>query len=143
VAYQLMEYMLAQTTPREITRQGKAIIYSFDILLHSRKWPGVLHIAWTPGPGDREDVVLPMICGGPTYVFDYLGAEQQAVSVDVPAVAAGPNPEDRTTSGTSALQKGDVPTTRTCRFSVTHEPLYIWDSGATLKPPPPPARTSR
>ncbi|MCX7719212.1 MAG: glycosyl hydrolase [Candidatus Sumerlaeaceae bacterium] len=109
VAYNLTQYMLAQTEPLGVSRQGKAVIHSFAIRKHSLKWPGKMHVAWTPRQGDTETIDLTMEAGG-VFAADYLGAEQKGELV-------------------GSVSSADGPTTRTFRFAVTHEPLFIWDAG--------------
>jgi hypothetical protein len=109
VAYNLTQYMLAQTEPLGVSRQGKAVIHSFAIRKHSLKWPGKMHVAWTPREGDTETIELSMEAGG-VLAADYLGAELKGQLV-------------------GAVSATDAATTRTFRFTVTHEPVFIWDVG--------------
>jgi hypothetical protein len=127
-AYQLATFMMCQTEFRERSRQGKALIYSFDIRTHSRKWPGVMHVTWTPEPDSEEQIELPATGSGQMFAIDYLGAERPGVRSS--AFPRGSVSEaDMHTSGTTAQdQPGSAPLTY--RFRVTNEPLYIWDVGA-------------
>ncbi len=121
VAYNLTLYMLTQTVPRGVTRQGKAHVYSFDIQVHSAKWPGVLHVAWTERLGEEAEVEVPATAGLGIYAFDYLGAE---------VLPAAVTPERSVTHGEELrLSSDEKATTQVYRFRVTHEPVFIWDVG--------------
>lgn len=121
VAYNLASFMMTSMTPAAPPRQeGKATIYSFNIEEQSVKWPGILHIGWTPQPGDEEMVELPIVKDD-LYVFDYLGADRPGVLVESGAYGEGES---------AKLQDNDERTTRTYRFRINYEPVYIWDAGA-------------
>lgn len=156
VAFNLVQFMLPQLTFRDETHQGKASIYTFDIMMQSYKWKGVMHVAWTPLPGDEQDIELPIGAGGPLYVMDYLGAEREAKLIreeraenanlqigDESTTQAKPGSGSPTVTAATAqssptLAADDQPTTRTYRFRINHEPLYIWDAGAAPKRHGPP-----
>lgn len=126
LAYNIMGFMMAQMEPRFETRRGKATIYSFQILQQRYKWPGMMHVAWCPGKGEEEDIELEMTGGAGVYALDYLGAERPPVllkSAEPSGKRAAPGSDDSVT-------------TRTYRFHLTDEPLYIWDVGAEPKSRP-------
>ncbi|MGI8908288.1 MAG: hypothetical protein ACR2IE_17580 [Candidatus Sumerlaeaceae bacterium] len=138
-AYNIATYMLAVVNPREQTQQGKATIYSFDIERQSVKYEGRMHVAWTLSPGDEQDIEMPMVMNGGAFAIDYLGAEHQVQLVkteyedDKNSTATGASTlanADRSTSDSVAenMSMDDRPSTRTYRFHVTNEPLYIWDA---------------
>ncbi|MBX7245179.1 MAG: hypothetical protein K1X53_06750 [Candidatus Sumerlaeaceae bacterium] len=104
-AYAFLDFMMTHLDGREITRQGPATIYSFEIRQHSTKWPGTLHLAWTEKRGEETTVTLPMTAGA-VLAQDFLGGQHDFETVS-----------------------GDPGTTRTCLFGVSYEPLYIWDMG--------------
>jgi hypothetical protein len=114
--------MMNQMTAREISQQGKAVIYSYDIEVQSYKWPGVMHIAWTPCEGDEEEIELPITAGGGVFALDYLGAEQKPR-----ARSHGTKRGERECSPTRNAGIGGSAGIQA--FHVTHEPLYIWDVG--------------
>lgn len=112
-AYNLLEFMLAQLTHTSTAQHGKAVVHSYSIQTHSYKWQGAMHVAWTPHAGDSETVELPIGAGGGVFAFDYLGAQQ------FPELVGSKN--------------DDTATTKTYRFRITDEPLYIWDMGVAPK----------
>jgi hypothetical protein len=122
VAYNIALFMMNQMTAREISQQGKAVIYSYDIEVQSYKWPGVMHIAWTPCEGDEEEIELPITAGGGVFALDYLGAEQKPR-----ARSHGTKRGERECSPTRNAGIGGSAGIQA--FHVTHEPLYIWDVG--------------
>lgn len=138
-AYNLMSFMLNQLTPKEVLTQGKATIYSFGVKLQSVKWPGAVYVAWTPRAGEEQDVELTMTAGGAVFAFDYLGAEQKPV-----VLSETPMPLSSELQETTAAQSGKKdshelhneprPMKRVCRFHITNEPLYIWESIIPPKP---------
>jgi hypothetical protein len=124
-AYNILQFFMASTNPKDITHQGKAIIYSFNVEYQSNKWPGYMHVAWTDDPKVKQTVELPMIAGGDVFAVDYLGHQVQGYKVR----------EEHSTGTLSARTSAsktlidDSVTTATWRFPVTYEPLYIWDAG--------------
>lgn len=115
IACNLALFMLTSTKPRGVETSGPVVVHSYDIELHSMRWPGKLFITWTRSEGTTGTLSLPI---GPAgwYAFDYLGAQIDPLHVE----ALQPSREDKET-------------TRMVTFPVTHEPLYIWD--VTTIPP--------
>lgn len=115
IAYNMAAFMLSHMSARENgkSRQGKATIYSFDIMTQSYKFPGTMHVAWTQNPGETEDIELPCGAGGGVLAIDYLGSQHTPTLVD-----------DKSTTST------DDSTTKTWRIRTGYEPMYIWDVGA-------------
>lgn len=148
VAYNLMNFMLAQLKFRELQRHGKAVVYSFDVEPQVYKFStGKMHVAWTLEPDAVEEVDLPMTAGGLLTVIDYLGAEQKPELISKaqrPQQAAAEREDEAIAPRASAVDTSetlsgaptyDVPdsddeaTTRTYRFRIGYEPLYIWEGG--------------
>ena len=111
-AYNAMAYMVSGVSPLDVTRQGNATIYAFNIPLQSNKWPGILYVAWTESPDQVETIRLDMKHGGGVYAFDYLGAE-----VFTHRDADG---SDNAITGSYTLKVG-------------YEPVYIWDAGKAAR----------
>lgn len=122
-AYNIATYMLPTSQPKEHRREGKADIYKFLVYQQSVKYGGWLHVAWTTDKADEQDIELPMVTNGAVWAVDYLGAERrgQLIRTEV---------SDKPTTGPGGKLPSidDRPTTRTYRFHINHEPLYIWDA---------------
>lgn len=112
VACNLALFMLTQTKPREAVTTGALRCFSFDIDLHSMRWPGKLYVAWREPDGPPETLRLPISPAG-WYAFDYLGAQLDPIRVERdPAVP---------------LSTDDRDTTKILTFRIGSEPVYIWD----------------
>ncbi|MCX7625479.1 MAG: hypothetical protein N2Z21_04635 [Candidatus Sumerlaeaceae bacterium] len=109
IACNLALFMLTSTKPISVQTTGSLVVHSYDIELHSMRWPGKLHIAWVRDERTTASLSIPI---GPAgwYAFDYLGAQVDPLQV----VPFQPT-------------RDDEETTRLVTFPVTHEPLYIWD----------------
>lgn len=132
-AYNLMTFMMASMTPLkpDPERQGKAIIYSFDVEYQSVKYDGRLHVAWTPNSGDVAEVELPIVMDGDLYVLDYLGAEHPAKLLSVEKAGVTLNPSS--TFHLPQAEPLDQHQVKRYRVKVGYEPLYIWDAGGPPK----------
>jgi hypothetical protein len=123
-AYNLLQFFMGSTNPRDVTHQGKAVIYSFNVEYQSNKWPGYMHVAWTDTPGAKQFVQLPMVAGGNVFAVDYLGHQVHGTKIREEHSRA-------TQSNTTGTQTSvdDSMTTAIWRFPVDYNPLYIWDAG--------------
>lgn len=111
IACNLALFMLTSTKPVAAQTTDTLSVHTFDIELHSMRWPGKLYVAWTQDEGTSATLRLPISPAG-CYAFDYLGAQVDPIRVEE---ALPP---------TSAKEE---PTTKIMTFPVTHEPVYIWD----------------
>ncbi len=113
IAYNFMQYQLSQAVPRDVTRQGNAVIHNFDIRRHSMRWAGAISIAWTEQPGVTHQVIFKTKQAG-CLAHDLFGAELPTILLD-----------EKDTGG-------EYPK-RTYGVMVGNDPVYLWDVGQPSK----------
>jgi hypothetical protein len=116
IAYNLMQFQLTRTEFVKTTRQGAATIYSFRILPQTSKVDGMMHVAWTSGPGETAEVALSESKPGGLAGADCLGAELMPVNRDE-----------------LARQPSRPGSPRTFRYRVGADPVFIWDVGGPIR----------
>lgn len=144
-AYKLMNFMLGHTRFAQVRQQGRAVVYTFDILPQSVKYQrGRVHVVWVPArDGEMQPVEVPIEGGGPVIAIDYLGAEQEGEQISKtqgkpsPAGECSPAEGEARTAVSEAppviggltYQIPDPDATYVWRFEASQEPLFIWDVG--------------